>query len=555
MPGPSDGNDNQVMEPDEIIEYVLAVSNKGNVRIEDITGTLFSPSAVLQFEPGGNTLRYKEVTPGAERPIAASFLFSVGESKEQTTDQLLLRLLAGGKARGFGYSWLRVQFEQLGVSEEYVKALPGRVKALVADARYDEAIALLSEPRLEYLLASNEALRELLASVQQARAQAAGTIRVTVRATQPVPAGALPDGGSVRLDAGPWQPVKLPAALEGVKCGDHGVGLQVRGWTVQPPAQDVRVLDKKVMDVAFAVSALPARVTISCNAPQAQVLENGKVIGEAGKELDLAPFQPHRLEVRAARHKPRVVNVPAPGAGVAIRPIAVELEETPAPRLGQAWTSPSTGMEFVWVAALKCWVGKYEVTNGEYRKKEPSHDSKDYKGHSLNGERQPVVYVNFGDACAYASWLTESDRRSGQLPEGFQYRLPSGDEWMTFAQCGDGREYPWGSNWPPRSGQAGNYCGQETKGIAGSIVSGYSDGSAVTCDVERSWGNPWGLYGVGGNVWECTARDTGGSHLGGWRVASWGNYGIQSYLRCDSPYRSGQTCGTNHFGFRLLLCR
>lgn len=59
-------------------------------------------------------------------------------------------------------------------------------------------------------------------------------------------------------------------------------------------------------------------------------------------------------------------------------------------------------MAFVWIPSLKIWVGKYEVTNGEYRKMKPSHDSKAYEGHSLNGDRQPVVYMNFDDAKEFA---------------------------------------------------------------------------------------------------------------------------------------------------------
>lgn len=58
---------------------------------------------------------------------------------------------------------------------------------------------------------------------------------------------------------------------------------------------------------------------------------------------------------------------------------------------GQNWTSPFTGMEFVWIPAMNIWVGKYEVTNAEYRKKDPGHDSGSYEGHTLNQDRQPVV--------------------------------------------------------------------------------------------------------------------------------------------------------------------
>ncbi|MEI7948340.1 MAG: bifunctional serine/threonine-protein kinase/formylglycine-generating enzyme family protein, partial [bacterium] len=128
------------------------------------------------------------------------------------------------------------------------------------------------------------------------------------------------------------------------------------------------------------------------------------------------------------------------GIRVVLGPVLNEKKIVPeevkmlAPVDGQDWTSPETGMKFVWVPALKLWVGKYEVTNGEYRKKDPAHDSKAYEGNSLNGERQPVVQVNFDDAKTYAAWLTERDMNK---LGGLRYRLPSEAEWLSFAQCGD----------------------------------------------------------------------------------------------------------------------
>ena len=224
------------------------------------------------------------------------------------------------------------------------------------------------------------------------------------------------------------------------------------------------------------------------------------------------------------------------------------------PVVGKSWTSPSTGMEFVWIEKLGMWVGKYEVTNGEYRKKDRDHSSKEYKGHSLNGDRQPVVYVNFDvDAKAYAAWLTERDRAAGRLPTEYHYRLPSEQEWLTFAQCGRGWEYPWGDNWPPRSGQAGNYD-DETVFDSGRVDGGYRDGHAVTCDVAKSWANPWGLYGVGGNVWEACAKDSVGGSFGAWRGGSW-NYRNRDILRCSYRLSRGGSYRDYVGGFRLVLSR
>ncbi|MBI3986026.1 MAG: SUMF1/EgtB/PvdO family nonheme iron enzyme [Lentisphaerae bacterium] len=161
-------------------------------------------------------------------------------------------------------------------------------------------------------------------------------------------------------------------------------------------------------------------------------------------------------------------------------------------------------MELVWIPNLyslaERWVGKYEVTNGEYRKFKADHDSGECKGQSLNGDRQPVVAVNFEDAKAFANWLSEREEKAGRLPKGYYYRLPSEDAWLTFAQCGDGREYPWGNSWPPKYGNYADETIGEVLGKDWGIIFGYRDGYALTCPVEESGKNDWGLCGVGGNV-------------------------------------------------------
>jgi len=213
-------------------------------------------------------------------------------------------------------------------------------------------------------------------------------------------------------------------------------------------------------------------------------------------------------------------------------------------------------MEFVWVAPLKLWVGKYEVTNGEYRVKEPGHDSGDFSGRSLNGDRQPVVFVTFADAQAYAEWLTERERQAGRLPDGLRYRLPTNPEWLTYAQCGDGRTYPWGNEWPPRYG---NFTGEEMitpQGLGLGILVGYRDGHPVSCPVEDSGVNEWGLYGVGGNAWEvCASGVDAKPSFAAWRGAAW-SYSNQGNMRCDYLYVSrGGSRGRCGCGFRLLLGR
>ena len=207
-------------------------------------------------------------------------------------------------------------------------------------------------------------------------------------------------------------------------------------------------------------------------------------------------------------------------------------------------------MEFVWVAAMNCWVGKYEVTNGEFRRFRASHNSGEYKGRSLNGDRQPVVEVLYEDVTAFVDWLN----KSGKLPAGAQTRVPNGREWSTFARCGDGRDYPWGNEWPPKYG---NYADEKEKQAFGSwgVISGYDDGEAVSCDVEKSGKNEWGLYGVGGNAWEFTTDIFDTMYIS--RVLYGGSWdcGSRDAIRCSNRLNLFAQDRSNEAGFRLMLSR
>ncbi len=215
------------------------------------------------------------------------------------------------------------------------------------------------------------------------------------------------------------------------------------------------------------------------------------------------------------------------------------------PVAGQTWVSPVSGMEFVWVPALKIWVGRYEVTNRDYRLYKPTHHSRDFARFSLNGDRQPVVKISFDDARRFAEWLTFQD---GPDLHGARYRLPAEAEWLVYCRCGDQRRYPWGNGWPPTSG---NYLAREDAGEF-SKIHDYYDGHPVTCAVEKSGANAWGLYGVGGNVAEACAADATGQAFGAWHGMGW-YISDPEQLRCDD--RDIYDIKSRFDGFRLVLSR
>lgn len=160
------------------------------------------------------------------------------------------------------------------------------------------------------------------------------------------------------------------------------------------------------------------------------------------------------------------------------------------------------------------YMDKYEVTNAQYKKfvqetghNEPFGDGPNGPNFSpwldpkFNGENQPVVCVNYGDARAYAEWADK--------------RLPTEAEWEKAARGGlVGKKYVWGDDWPPYNETANlaDKTGEETLGqtwgasieVVG--LNGYNDNFVYTAPVGSFPPNNYGLYDMSGNVWEWTAE-------------------------------------------------
>lgn len=218
-----------------------------------------------------------------------------------------------------------------------------------------------------------------------------------------------------------------------------------------------------------------------------------------------------------------------------------------APVPGADWVVPELGAEFVWLASLHGWVGKYPVTNGEYRCFRAGHSSGGWKGCGLDGDRQPAVLVSYNDASSYARWLTVREQRAGRVPAPLCYSLPQGEQWTMVAEGTDARTYPWGDSWPPAYG---NYADESARALGWSVIEGYNDGFAVSCPVEQSGCNEWRVCGIGGNVWEWTQEGEGSSRVvrGGSWLSQHPDVICCRYRRFVEPHESDHA-----IGFRLLL--
>jgi formylglycine-generating enzyme required for sulfatase activity len=161
------------------------------------------------------------------------------------------------------------------------------------------------------------------------------------------------------------------------------------------------------------------------------------------------------------------------------------------------------------------YLGAREVTNAEFRAFDPTHDSGELGGQSLNGDDQPVANVSWENAARYLNWLSVKDGLQpvyDEQPGGLTaarplrngYRLPTEAEWewaARFAGQEVGLLFPWGAEMPPPD-RAGNYADVTAASLLPTTLVTYNDGYAVSAPVGSYAANSYGVFDLGGNVAE-----------------------------------------------------
>jgi formylglycine-generating enzyme required for sulfatase activity len=138
------------------------------------------------------------------------------------------------------------------------------------------------------------------------------------------------------------------------------------------------------------------------------------------------------------------------------------------------------------------WTGKYETTQGEWKRVMGTLPGA-LTAELPEGDDYPVGNVNFAEAEAYCAKLTELGRRSGELSEGWEFRLPTEAQWEYACRAGTTTATAFGDKLSSKQANVKNkpYNGAEegpTLGKAARIGS-YPP-------------NAWGIHDMHGNVVE-----------------------------------------------------
>jgi hypothetical protein len=301
---------------------------------------------------------------------------------------------------------------------------------------------------------------------------------------------------------------RVPAVIKNLPTGDYAVIVRRGDFELNLTAAVVRN-DTVQCRAEFGY----ATVQISSTPPGATVKLGDKELGVT--PATLTEIRPGDATFQLVLAGYKTQNVSAKLEASKTTMVSASLE------LSHDFTN-AAGMEMVWIAPAGFWSGKYEVLQGEYEK------VMGYRAGTFAGARRPVETVSWTDAATFCKKLTDLDRKTGKLPAGYIYNLPTESQWETLTADASLDDAVTSSGDTDRSGTE----------VAGNKKP-----------------NKYGIYDTRGNVWEwMSTLFDGNSQRHVIRGASWLSSKSNTL---DFSYREGapENYRDRTIGFRCVLVK
>jgi formylglycine-generating enzyme required for sulfatase activity len=212
------------------------------------------------------------------------------------------------------------------------------------------------------------------------------------------------------------------------------------------------------------------------------------------------------------------------------------------------------------------WLGRCEVTNEQYARFDPAHDSRiergDFlqfsaaeRGYPANTPKQPVVRISWNEAMAFCKWLTEKT--------GEPCTLPAEAQWEYACRAGSATPL-WFGTLETDFSKSANLADHSLRVMptlgwglpSGAIppwrpaIDSVNDGFRISAPVGTFAANAWGLCDMAGNVWEWTSGDFNPERKAV-RGGSWSDRPAKAASSSRQGYRPWQK--VHHVGFRVMI--
>ena len=187
----------------------------------------------------------------------------------------------------------------------------------------------------------------------------------------------------------------------------------------------------------------------------------------------------------------------------------------------------------------------------------------DFSVTPIQGPCHPVTSVSSYDAQRFCEWLTRREHQSGRIRADQVYRLPSDLEWSRLAGLDDDPDktphersfdypshFPWGTE-PVRRASSGNYATWPNRENRGDLVA-EQDSFEYTAPAGSFAPNGYGIFDLGGNVWERTSDSRYGQARGSSviRGGGWKSFHLDTMR---TACRDSLSPPNKEVGFRIVL--